>query len=880
MKPFVFSFFLLWVFNAGVAQQTIITNLRCEHLDNPIGVDAVRPRFSWQMQHPAFQQQAYELLIGSTPAEAKQGIIWKSGKINSENNLAIYTGKLLKPFTRYYFAVRVYSGNRSYESQTPSYFETGFCGQSWQGAWISDSRDIQQKQAPAFRRSFNTTKKIRSARTYIAAAGLYELYINGHRIGDHRLDPIYTRFDRRNLYLTHDVTAQIKNGENAIGVLLGNGWYNHQSTAVWFFHEAPWRGRPAFCMDLRIEYEDGTMETIATDRSWKTALSPVLFNSIYTAEHYDARLEEPGWNSSGFDDKKWKQVIFRSAPSDKMIAQLMPPIRDVDTLQAEKMIRLNDSVYVFHFPRNIAGVSQLAVSGASGTTVKLKHGEQLNTNGTVDLSNIIVHYRPLDDTDPFQTDIFTLKGAGVELFRPRFNYKGFQYVEVQCSKSLNLSKESLVAYSMHSDVKPAGHIQCHDPLINKIWQATNYSYLANLFGYPTDCPQREKNGWTGDAHIAAETGLYNFDAYTIYEKWMADHRDEQQSNGVLPSIIPTSGWGYEWGNGPDWTSTIAIIPWTAYLFSGDKQMLSDCYDNIKRYVDYITSISPSGLTSWGLGDWVPVKTKTPVEFTSSLYYYTDIRILSKAAKLLNKTADYKKYTDLSIQIQNAFNKKYLDTLKGIYGEGSQTALSTALYWKIVPEKYISKVAASLAKRVEQDGFHLDVGLLGTKAILNALSENGYASHAYKMAAQKDYPSWGWWIENGATTLYENWKIDASSDLSRNHIMFGEIGAWLFKGPGGIFPDETKPGFKHVVLRPCFVEGLESFEASHDGPYGKIISRWKNKNGIINYEAVIPSNSFATVTLPVIAGKKIYMNGKLQAKTMIEIPAGAYTFEIR
>lgn len=839
--------------------------LRCEHLENPLGIDALQPVFTWKSSGlNGNEQVAYEILIGATPAEAKQGRLWKSGRIKSRFNIGKYTGKPLQPFTRYYYFVKLYVDDKLfYVSREPAFFETGMYGQQqWKGSWISDGKGINEKQAPAFRKQFSIGKKIKTARAYIAVAGLYELYLNGQRVGDHRLDPMYTRFDRRNLYVTYDVTKQLQQGDNAIGVLLGNGWYNHQSTAVWNFHEAPWRNRPAFCLDLRVEYEDGNVETVSTGRDWKTALSPLVFNSIYTAEHYDATKEQPGWNSIKFDDKEWKQAIYRAAPSTNIVAQQTVPIKDIDTLQASSLVKLNDTVYVFHFPRNIAGVTELTVNGPAGTVVKLKHAEDLHKNGSVDQTNIIVHYRPQDESDPFQTDIYTLKGNGSEVFRPKFNYKGFQYVELTCNKPLNITRESLVAYSMHSAVPSVGSIRSSDTILNKIWAATNASYLANLYGYPTDCPQREKNGWTGDAHIASETGLYNFDGITVYEKWMADHRDEQQPNGVLPSIIPTGGWGYEWGNGPDWTSTIAIIPWNVYLFTGNSRILSDNYEHIKRYVDHITAISEDGLTAWGLGDWVPVKSKTPVMFTSSLYYYADAMILSKAAKLFGNENDQKKYTALASRIKQAFNKKYFDSTQANYADGNQTALSTALYWQIVPEHYRAKVAARLASRVLQDSVRIDVGLLGSKAILNALSENGYAELAYQLAAKKEYPSWGWWIMNGATTLYENWKIDAGQDLSRNHIMFGEIGAWYFKGLAGIFPSETEPGFKQVVLKPNFVQGLDSFEASHEGPYGEIISGWKKQGAKLVYHAKIPGNSHAMLHLPVADGvKKLYVDGK-------------------
>ncbi|HWJ30246.1 MAG TPA: family 78 glycoside hydrolase catalytic domain, partial [Flavisolibacter sp.] len=695
-------------------------------------------------------------------------------------------------------------------------------------------------------------------------------------------DPMYTRFDRRILYVTHDITAALQKGNNTVGVLLGNGWYNHQSTAVWNFHQAPWRGRPAFCLDLRITYEDGSTEIIATGKDWKTTLSPVIFNSIYTGEHYDARREISGWNRPEYNDSAWKEVIFRSAPTNNIVAQVMHPIRLVDTIPVKSIHKFSDTVYVFDLGRNIAGISEIKLKGEPGTILYLRHGERLYPNGRVDQSNINVHYRPTDDTDPFQTDIYMMKSSDEETFRPRFNYKGFQYVEVTSSKPVQLTKQSLKGYFMHSDVPVVGNIASSNPIIDKIWYATNNSYLSNLFGYPTDCPQREKNGWTGDAHIANETGMYNFDGITIYEKWLADHRDEQQNNGVLPSIIPTGGWGYEWGNGPDWTSTIAIIPWNIYLFYGDITLMSRCYENIKRYVDHITEISNNSLTTWGLGDWVPVSTKPPVEFTSSVYYFVDANILARAAKVLGKTSDQEKYTALANRIKYAFNTKYLNGNKGIYGTGTQTELSMPLYWGLVPDSLKPLVASNLAARVHEDRDHINVGLLGTKSILNALSENGYADLAYQLASKETYPSWGWWMVNGATTLYENWDINASADLSLNHIMFGEIGAWLYKGLGGIKPDPEHPGFKNILLQPHFVNGLDHFNASYQTPYGKIVSSWKKNGRKIIYTVVVPPNANATLHLELGNKQKLYKEGLPvnRIDQPMEIPAGSYVFEIK
>ena len=335
---------------------------------------------------------------------------------------------------------------------------------NWKAAWISDSRDINLKPAPLFRKEFSVSSKVISARIYIAAAGLYELYVNGIKSGNSMLDPAYTRFDRRILYVVHDVTAFLKEGRNAIGVLLGNGWYNHQSTAVWFFHEAPWRARPNFCAELHLNYEDGSSEIIASNTDWKTSLGPVIFNSIYTAEHYDARLEQAGWNTAGFDDSKWKNSVAVSAPSQNITSQVLHPIRASEVVPAKTLRRIDNKTWLFDLGRNISGVSSLTVSGEAGTVIRLKHAERLDNSGRADQSNIDVHYRPTDDSDPFQTDIFILSGKGEETFMPKFNYKGFQYVEVSASNPVNLTQESLKGYFMHSDVPPVGNISSSDTL--------------------------------------------------------------------------------------------------------------------------------------------------------------------------------------------------------------------------------------------------------------------------------------------------------------------------------------------------------------------------------------------------------------------------------
>lgn len=846
-------------------ERVTVARLQCEYLENPLGIDCENPRFTWQLrgEEKGIRQQACKLFVGTDSVDVSNGTgnKWESGTIHSETIPAIYDGPALDALTRYYWAVKIKDekGHWTVLSDV-SRFETGMMGQDkWKGDWITDTHDYHVKPAALFRKSFQVQRQPESARLYIAAGGLYELSLNGEKVGDHVLDPMFTRYDRRNLYVTYDITEEITEGENILAVHLGNGWYNHHPNTAWYFDKAPWRARPKFCLDLRIKYADGTEEVISTDRSWKTSSGPVVSNNIYTGEHYDARLCREAWDKTGFDDTEWENALPTGVPSQQVFSQSLHPIRDVEVLPARAMEKLDERTYVFDFGRNISGTSKISLSGPEGTRVELIHAERLDAKGHADVSHISQLYFPEDGSDPIQTDVVYLSGKE-DCFRSRFTYKGFQYVEVSADKPLSLRPESVEAVVQHSDLPVAGSIHTSSELINKIWKAGNASYLANMFGYPTDCPTREKNGWTGDAHIAVETGLFNFDGITVYEKWMADHRDEQQPNGVLPAIIPTSGWGYQyqWGNGPDWTSTIVLIPWNIYLFYGDTRILEECYGNMISFVDHLEEVAPDGIIrNWGLGDWASEWERPPVEFVASTYYYIDALILSRIARILNKEGDYQKYAELAQGVKKAINDLYLDRETGVYGKGLQTELAMPLYWGLVPDDLRGKLAENLANQLLADNRHIKTGIMGAKAVLGALSENGYADLAYEIVDTRTYPSWGYLIENGATTFYESWSLDGSS---LNHIMYGQVSAWFYKALGGINPDEANPGFKNIILKPNFVKGLEHFEARHLSPYGEIVSSWKRENDAIEYRITIPPNSSADLRF---SNKKVEIQEKDQ-----------------
>ena len=825
-----------------------VGNLKVNYLKTPLGVDDPAPRLQWSVTD--INPETVEVIVGTDSASVANGNgdMWHFNNPVNSTEAVVYNGKALEPSTPYYWQVIVKDDDGNMTKSDVARFETGLMG-NWHGAWISDYNNRDVQDAPYFRKAFDVGKPIKSARLYVATGGLSVVTLNGERVGDHFLDPVYSRYDRRNHYLTYDVTSMLRRGENVAGVVLGNGWYNHQAKAVWDFDNAPWRNRPAFCMELHIEYADGSDEIVATDLSWRTRAGLGLkYNNIYTGEHYDFNSVEYGWDQPGYDADGWRGVKLRSAPAPVVTSQQMEPIRRVARIPAVNFKQLNDSTYLFDFGCNMAGVAEVDVQGSKNTRLIVAHGERLHPDGSLDQSNIDVYYRGDKRTEPFQTDILVLDGKR-DHFMPEFSYKGFRYVQVTVDGNAEIDKSSVIAHETHSDVESRGSITSSDPILDATVKAARNAYISNFMGYPTDCPQREKNGWTGDGHLAIEMALYNYDGITVYEKWLADHRDEQQPNGVLPDIIPTGGWGYGTDNGLDWTSTIAIIPWNLYLFYGDERAMRDCYENIKRYVDYVDSNSPNHLSAWGRGDWVPVSTGSSKELMSSIYFFIDANILAKAAALFGEKEDYDRYSKLADEIRSAINNKYLDRESGIYASGSQTEMSMPLMWKIVPDDMVDKVAANLAKKVKDANYHLDTGVHGAKALLNALSENGYADVAYRVAVQDTYPSWGWWVVNGATSLLENWDLNATRDISDNHIMFGEIGAWPYKGLGGIFPDENAPGFKHINLRPDFTTGPDTFEARHTSPYGEIISGWTRKGRKVIYTAEIPANTTATLTPP-------------------------------
>jgi alpha-L-rhamnosidase len=711
--------------------------------------------------------------------------------------------------------------------------------------------------------------------------GFYELRLNGEKVGDHVLDPSFTRYDKRVLYVTYDVTAQIKQGKNAVGAMLGNGWYNSHSRCVWDFDKSPWRDRPKLLVQLRLVLDDGSVQTIVSDGSWRATIGPVVRDAIRNGEVYDARREMPGWDTAVFDDAAWAAAEIVAGPKGTLRSQMMPAAKVMQTFAPAGVTEPKPGLFVVDTGQNMAGWLQLNVSGPAGTRIVIRYGERLAPDGTVDAKGIAQHVR----TKPFQTDTYILKGQGVETWEPRFTYHGFRYVEVAGFPG-KPTVDNFRAKVVHTAFKKAGSFGCSNELLNTIQKHTIWSYWGNFVdGYPTDCPHREKNGWTGDAHLAAEQAMYNFDNTAAYLKWLNDLKDEQQPDGNLPGIVPTSGWGYKWGNGPAWDSAYVLIPWYLYQYCGDTRVLADHYDGMKRYVDYMTSRSKNHLVSHGLGDWVPAKTVTPEVVTSSGYYYVDTLIVAKCAALLGKHADAEKYTALAQAIRRAYNKT-LYKGDGIYANGSQTALSCAVYQGLVAPEEKSRVVARLAANVEQHKDHLDTGILGAKYLFHALSGNGKHDVAYRIATQTTAPSYGDWIRRGATTLWEDWGDGAS----RNHIMFGDISAWFYQTLAGINIDPRQPAFRRAIIRPRPVGDLTWAHGEHESLYGLLASRWRIKDNVFSLDVAVPANATAVVYVPAASEQTVRESGQPAATApgvkfsrmedgcaVFEVGSGKYAF---
>ena len=812
-------------------------HLRCEYLTNPAGIDVRQPRFQWTLggSGRAVMQTAYQVLVASSPANlaGDRGDVWDSGKtVSGDSTQVAYNGKPLISGHTYYWKVRVWENNGNAGAYSrPAKFGMGLLERSdWKGQWIGGDGLL--------RKEFTLQGKVVRARAYVTALGYYELHINGKKIGDKVLDPAWTVYPKRVLYSTYDVTSALKDGANAVGVMLGGGWATQEAGGP------PYYKAPALQFQMNIELADGKTVSISSDTSWKTTAGPVVSDSVYNGEIYDARLEKPGWDKPGFNDSGWAPGRQEQGTSGAISAEMMPPIRVVDTLVPRSMTNPEPGVYVYDFGQNFAGWARLRVQGPRGAKVTLRFSELIYPNGALNRQNL---------RSAKARDIYVLRGGGTETYEPRFTYHGFRYVELTGYPGTP-SLDTIRGRVVNSAVRTTGSFVASKEILNQIQHLIHWGQLSNLYSIPTDCDQRnERQGWMGDAQVTAEEAMMNFDMAAFYTNFIRDIHDSQKPDGEIPDTVPHKYGQYP--ADPAWGTAYPLLTWYMWQQYGDKRILQENYDGLKKYVEFLRTRAKDNVLSYSYyGDWVAIQ-PTPGALVSDFYFYYDTQILAGIAKVLGKTEDAAAYSTLAEQIKEAFNKAFYDPKTGYYANGSQTAQALPLFLDMFKNPirgydYNAVFAHLTNDIVYEHNTHLTTGFIGVKYLLPVLTSHGRTDLAYELATQTTYPSWGYMVSQGATTLWELWQNKVGPSMnSHDHIMFGSLGSWFYRALGGINLGPDGEGYRHVLIEPNMVEDLDWASASIGTVRGRVSCSWKKKPGAVSMEVAIPANSDARIVVP-------------------------------
>lgn len=882
--------------------------LKCEYKTNPLGMDVPQPRFSWQVVsgERGWLQSAYQIRVAQSPAALNQGaeLIWDSGKVASPESVhRAYDGPRLQSGKRYYWQVRVWDAQDkpSAWSET-AWWEMGLLTPSdWQASWIEPNvkeDTAKSNPSPMLRKEFEVRSEVKSARAYVTSHGLYEMYLNGKRIGDEVFTPGWTSYDDHIQYQTYDITARVQKGKNAVGVILGDGWY--RGNLAFSGQHNTYGDRLALLAQIRLTYADGSSQVIGSDQNWKATTGPILMSDIYNGESYDARLEKKGWSSPGYDDTTWAGVRLANHPKNNLVAPAGPPVRRIQELRPVKISRTPSGETVVDMGQNMVGWVRLKVSGPAGSTVTLKHAEVLDKAGNFYTENLRVAK---------QTISYTLKGEGVELFEPHFTFQGFRYVMVKDFPT-ELTLDNLTGIVVHSDITPAGTFECSEPMINQLQHNIQWGQKGNFVDVPTDCPQRdERLGWTGDAQAFARTASFNADVAAFYTKWLKDMAADQKPSGAIPHVIPNVLDRRDPARNSasaGWADAAVIVPWTVYLSYGDTRILERQYASMKGWVDYMARRAGDSClwnNDFTYGDWLAFATNrsdypgatTDKDLISQAYFARSTDLLQRTAALLGKSEEASKYAGLLSKIKSAFNSEFV-TPSGRLASNTQTAYSLALAFNLLPENLRAQAAGRLAEDVRKFK-HITTGFLGAPLICRVLGDSGYFNEAFMLLNRKEYPSWLYPITKGATTIWERWDgikpDDSFQDKgmnSFNHYAYGAIGEWLYGFVAGIEIDPQKPGYKHIIVQPHTGGELNFAKASHQSQYGAVAAGWELKDGQLHVTVEIPANTTATVKLPQARLERILESGQPLANTkgivrssqdgqtaLIEVGSGRYDF---
>jgi alpha-L-rhamnosidase len=951
----------LAVRSQGAALQ--VTHVRCEYRVDPLGIDEAAPRLTWQIESKTrgAKQVAYEVLVASSAEQLTKNIgdLWDTGKVLSDRTVNVpYAGGPLVSREQCYWKVRVWdeAGHAAW-SETASWSMGLLSPGDWQADYISfrDSTPIWKSKerlflppANQYRKEFATAKIVKRATIYSTALGIYELYLNGARIGDARFAPGWTDYHQRAYYNTYDVTALVKKGQNALGAWVADGWYSGYIgfgllTGIGTEHigRYTYGKTPALMVQLEIQYTDGTRETIITDQSWKvTSDGPIREGDFLMGEHYDARKEMGGWDKPGFDASQWRPAILASengsapatfyeyqnpkSPGDDprieghpvdlgfkrpTVLQAFPgvPVRPVQEIKPLAVTSPTNGVYIFNLGQNFAGVVRLRVKGQAGTTVRLRYGEQLHQNGSLMTENL---------RRARATDVYILRGdEHGEVYTPRFTYHGFQYVEVTGFPG-KPDKDAVTGVVLQSDTPLTSSFECSDPMANRLFKNIVWTQRANFLDLPTDCPQRdERFGWMGDAQIYVHCATLNADVAAFYTKWLREVMEAQRPSGTFPGYCP---FPFQHGQdfGTAWCDAGVICPWTIWQAYDDTRIIERCWPNMVKFMDWRKAASVNFLgvvhgNEWG--DWLSFGKKTPLDFVDTVYFAYTARLMSEMAAAIGKQSKAAEYGDLFHHIKEAFNGKYVRP-DGSLSVDTQTAYALALFADLVPDELRVKSGKILADKLSAgetaDNSGMTTGFLGTRPLLPVLTSVGENDLAVKHFQSRKFPSWGYEVEQGATTIWEHWDsytkahgfggMDGTQNASMNsfaHYSFGAVCEWMLGDLAGIQADG--PGYDRIIIHPHpptpGSDGehtpISWVKAHFDSIHGRIESDWRVVDGQFELETIIPANTSATIYLPAIEPTKITESGRslmdakgirviriADGRAVMAVGAGTYRFK--
>ena len=858
------------------------SNLRCEYETNPLGIDVTVPRLSWVVNDTrrGAVQSAYRILVSENEKTLRDdvGDVWDSGKVNTNQSVQVtYRGLPLASGSRYYWKVQIWdqAGRPSGFSQA-AWWEMGLLDRDeWGANWIGDGASVPDRDedfyedipAPLFRKPFPAEADVKKARLYISGLGYYEAFINGQRVGDHVLDPGWTNYGKRVQYSTYDVTDLIKQGENVLGVMLGNGWYNPLPMRLfgrWNLREILTIGQPKFIAHLKIRYTDGREEVISSDETWKVSGGPILRNNVYLGEKYDARLEQTGWRQPGFEDTAWSLAIHVEPPAGRLIAQIQPPIRITRTLNPVAITEPEPGTFIVDMGQNYAGWIRMRVQGSEGTEIKMRYGELLYNDGALNgLTTVACQIKEMWRMDggpgapktAWQEDTYILKGGEEEYFQQHFTFHGFRYIEVKGYPGTP-TLDDFIGLRLNADLESAGAIESSNELFGQIQNMVDWTFLSNVFSIQSDCPAREKFGYGGDIVAVGESYIFNYNMANFYTKTVRDFADDVRPNGGMPETAPFNGIDSKSlgeGSGPiGWQLAFPYLQRLLYRFYGDTRILEEQYPVTRRQIEFLRTRADNHFIDIGISDHESIDPK-PEALTSTAFYFHHVKLLADFAAILGYNEDAQTYSLLADSIKNAFIERFMDPKTGRFDTGTQGAQAFALWYDLVPEE-VSDLSFDLLVEniIDRHHGHLSTGIFGIKMTFDVLRRYNRSDVAYLMAGQTSYPGWGWMLENGATTLWESW-LGEENAPSHNHPMFGSVSEWFYRSPAGINPAPDAAGFDKMIIRPQGIEQMDHFQGHYDSIRGTVRSEWRKENDTFYLEVEIPANTEALIYIPSSTG---------------------------